>query len=104
MSEPARALPPGYTFVEVLGSGGFGEVVLARHEAMNRLVAVKQVHSFALADPDMAARFQREAKALARLDCAAIVRVYDFVRTETGAFLVMEYVPGRPLSDILATG
>src|SRR5258705_4230888 len=52
---------PGYTEVRVLGSGGFGEVVLARHEASGTAVAIKYLHGNVLADPEFAALFRAEA-------------------------------------------
>jgi len=97
-------VPAGYEFIRVLGSGGFGEVVLARHLVLNRLVAVKRIHAVALADAESVARFRREARLLATLDCPSVVRVYDLVVGPSRAHLVMEYVPGQALSDLLARG
>ncbi|GAB3763251.1 tRNA A-37 threonylcarbamoyl transferase component Bud32 [Nocardioides ginsengisegetis] len=98
------AVPAGYELVRVLGAGGFGEVVLARHTALHRMVAVKRIHAVALADADSVARFRREAKLLASLDCPSVVRVYDLTVGTRQAHLVMEYVPGEALSDIVARG
>lgn len=98
---------PGYEMLDQLGAGGFGEVRLARHRVLGRLVAVKRLRSFALEDDGATDRFRREARALAMLDCPQIVRVYDY-RSGDGpggaALLVMEYVPGRPLDEMLAQG
>src|SRR3954447_10869223 len=99
-----RVVPEGYEPVRVLGSGGFGEVVLARHRALSRMVAVKRIHAVSLADPDSVARFRREARLLASLHCPSIVGVHDLIVTADGAHLVMEFVPGQPLSDIVARG
>jgi len=89
----------------VLGEGGFGEVVLARQMSLDRLVAIKRVHAFALGSADDMARFQREARVLASLDHPAVVRVLDFrVDEDAGAALVMEYVPGTTLHDLLESG
>src|SRR2546430_15249292 len=52
---------PGYTEVKVLGSGGFGEVVLARHDASGTAVAVKYLHGDLLGDSEVAALFRAEA-------------------------------------------
>lgn len=98
------AVPPGYELVSVLGSGGFGEVVLARQPRLNRMVAVKRIHAVALADGESVERFRREARLLATLDCPAVVRVYDLVLGPRGAHLVMEYVPGQPLSQLVSRG
>ena len=59
---------PGYTEVKVLGSGGFGEVVLARHGASGTAVAIKYLRRQLLADPEFAELFRAEAAVLASLD------------------------------------
>jgi len=56
---------PGYTEVKTLGSGGFGEVVLARHDASGSRVAIKYLRQELLADPEFAALFRAEAAVLA---------------------------------------
>jgi serine/threonine protein kinase len=96
--------PPGYEFVQALGSGGFGDVYLARHLTLGRLVAVKEIAPHALADPDNIERFRREARVLAATHVASVVKVYDLDTTHDPAFLVMEYVPGGTLAELIATG
>jgi hypothetical protein len=98
------ALPHGYELVRTLGAGGFGEVVLARQSALDRLVAVKRIHAHALADGNALERFRREGTVLARLTHPAIVRVHDFRRDGPDALLVMEYVEGASLADLLDGG
>ncbi|MDQ4039375.1 MAG: serine/threonine protein kinase [Actinomycetota bacterium] len=93
---------PDYEVLRELGSGGFGQVLLARHRVLGRLVAVKKIHSAALSDADSVARFRREALALARLQHPAIVAVFDLRLTETSAVMVMEYVPGQSLHQALS--
>ena len=56
---------PGYTELKALGSGGFGDVVLARHDASGTLVAIKYLHRKLLADPQCAGMFRAEAQVLA---------------------------------------
>lgn len=104
MVDQGRALPPGYEFVRPLGAGGFGEVVLARHRSIGRLVAVKRIHEHALADTEAIDRFRREARVLAATSCSAVVKVYDLQVDDGGAQLVMEYVPGRSLAELLGVG
>jgi serine/threonine protein kinase len=98
------ALPAGFELVRTLGAGGFGEVVLARQTGLDRLVAVKRIHAHALADADALERFRREGTVLARLTHPAIVRVLDFRRDGQDALLVMEYVEGASLADLLDEG
>jgi eukaryotic-like serine/threonine-protein kinase len=92
----------GYAEVKVLGSGGFGEVVLARHEASGTLVAVKYLHGELLADPGFASMFRAEAAVLAVLDDPNVVRLYEYVEGPGGAAIVMELVQGVCLREILA--
>src|ERR1700745_2284718 len=92
---------PGYTEVKVLGSGGFGEVVLARHDASGTAVAIKYLHGNVLADPEFAALFRAEAAVLASLDDPNVVRLYQYVESPAGAAIVMELVEGVSLREIL---
>ena len=100
----ARSLPPGYEVVRELGAGGFGEVLLARQVSLGRLVAIKRIHGFVLAGPEALERFRREALVLAGTSHPHVVKVYDFHRTQDDALLVMEYVHGEPLCDVLEDG
>lgn len=95
---------PGFEVLAELGRGGFGVVLLARHRALGRLVAIKQIPTAALSDVDAVARFRREAVVLAGLDHPRIVGVHDFRIGPHGAVLVMEYVPGRSLRAVLDQG
>lgn len=104
LAQPARPLPAGYELVRSLGAGGFGEVLLARQTSLNRLVAIKRIHAYALAGADALERFRREARVLAALDHRAIVRVYDFRRDGADATLIMEYVDGGTLSEQMERG
>ena len=93
---------PGYTEVKVLGSGGFGEVVLARHDASGAAVAIKYLRGDLLADPEFAALFRAEAAVLASLDDPNVVRLYEYVESPSGAAIVMELVEGVSLREILS--
>jgi protein kinase-like protein len=92
---------PGYTEVKVLGSGGFGEVALARHDASGTQVAIKYLHGEALADPEFAELFRAEAAVLASLDDPNVVRLYEYVESPAGAAIVMELIDGVTLREIL---
>ena len=89
---------PGYTQLTVLGEGGFGRVVLARHDASSRVVAIKYLHS---ADEQSRTQFRHEAAILHRVVSPHVARLYAFVETPHGAAIVMEAVPGVSLKDIL---
>jgi len=93
---------PGYTEVKTLGSGGFGEVVLARHDALGTQVAIKYLHGQLLADPEFAELFRAEAAVLASLDDPNVVRLYEYVESPSGAAIVMELVEGVSLREILS--
>jgi serine/threonine-protein kinase len=86
----------------VLGSGGFGKVVLARHDASGNQVAIKYLRGDLLADPDFAPLFRAEAAVLASLDDPNVVRLFEYVESPAGAAIVMELVDGITLRDILA--
>ena len=93
---------PGYTGVKALGSGGFGEVVLARHDGSGRQVAIKYLRRDLLADERFAAMFRGEAAVLASLDDPHVVRLHEYVESAGGAAIVMELVDGVSLRQILA--
>jgi eukaryotic-like serine/threonine-protein kinase len=92
---------PGYTEVKVLGSGGFGDVMLARHNASGTSVAIKYLRRELLADPEFAELFRAEAAVLASLDDPNVVRLYEYVESPAGAAIVMELVEGTSLREIL---
>ena len=93
---------PGYTELKALGSGGFGDVVLARHDASGALVAIKYLRRNLLSDPGFAEMFRGEAAVLASLDDANVVRLYEYVESPDGAAIVMELIDGVSLREILA--
>jgi serine/threonine protein kinase len=86
-----------YTLLEQLGQGGMATVYKAYHTTLDRYVAIKVLHLAFLEDDNFLARFQREAKAVARLDHPNIIPVYDFAEHEGRPFLVMKYVEGETL-------
>jgi serine/threonine protein kinase len=94
---------PGYTELKTLGSGGFGHVVLARHNASGTMVAIKYLRSELLADPDFAAMFRGEAEVLASLNDSNVVRLYEYVESPSGAAIVMELVDGVSLREMLSS-
>ena len=91
-----------YHLTDRIALGGMGEVWAAEDEVLGRMVAVKMLRPELLEEPGFVARLRAEARHAASLTHVGIAGVYDYVEDETGAFLVMELVPGRPLSDVLA--
>jgi len=86
-----------------LGRGGMGEVYLAFDERLHRHVALKRLRKDD-GDPLHHSRFLREARAVARLKHRAIVQIYDIFETERGPCLVMEFVAGPTLGELIRHG
>src|SRR6185436_6954314 len=96
---------PGYRIIQRLGEGGMGAVFLAEEVALGRQVAIKIVSDKIARDPEVRARFLREARLLATVEHPNVVRVYTFGEIDERAYLVMEYVEGETLADrILRNG
>lgn len=93
----------GYEILEPLGEGGMGRVFKARHGRLNRVVALKVIRPEQLANPNALRRFQREARAAARLAHPNVVQIYDAAEAEGTHFLVMEYVAGQDLAELVRT-
>ncbi len=87
-----------------LGRGGMGAVYQGLDLMLERRVAVKVVHPELGQDPVLAERFQKEARALARLNHPNVTSVYSFFRQGEQFYLVMEFVEGEPLDERLAGG
>src|SRR3954454_23676667 len=93
-----------YEVAEVIGVGGMATVYRARQASMDREVAIKVISDPLAANPDFIARFQREARLIARLQHIHILPVYDFGREETLIYLVMRLVDGGSLDRSLRSG
>jgi serine/threonine-protein kinase len=91
----------GLELHEELGRGGMGSVFKARHLKLGRTVAVKFLAPEVAQNPDVRARFEREAKAMALLSHPHVVQVFDFGTDDGEAYLVMEHVAQGPLSKRL---
>ncbi|MCI0705606.1 MAG: protein kinase [Planctomycetia bacterium] len=91
-----------YRLLELIGAGGMGAVYLCEHTLMKRLVALKVLPVEKLDDQSNLDRFYREARAVAALDHPNIVRAYDIDQYDKLHFLVMEYVDGTSLQEIIA--
>jgi len=92
-----------YRLKEKIGSGGMADVYLADDVLLNREVAVKVLHAQYAADPAFIQRFRYEAQAAANLNHPNIVNIYDWGNEGDIYYLVMEYVEGRNLKQILTT-
>lgn len=88
---------PGYEIGDEIGRGAFGVVVVARHLALDRKVAIKQLVRPGEPNRIMQQRFEAEAQTIARLDNPHIVKVYDFVVRDGAQFIVMEHLGGGTL-------
>jgi serine/threonine-protein kinase len=101
-SELAQSVA-GYEIMAVLGRGGMGVVYQARHLALNRIVALKMILAGSHAGPEQRARFRQEAEAVARLQHANIVQIYDVGECEGHSYLALEYVAGGTLAQKAAS-
>ncbi len=102
---PARSTLEGQTLegrwrlLRRLGEGGMGTVFLARDDSLDRDVAVKFLSAEQLADPIAAARFEREARVMAKLDHPNLVPIFAFGRHDGLPYLVMKRVKGERLDE-----
>ncbi|MFJ9612758.1 Stk1 family PASTA domain-containing Ser/Thr kinase [Streptomyces noursei] len=107
MEEPRR-LGGRYELGSVLGRGGMAEVYLAHDTRLGRTVAVKTLRADLARDPSFQARFRREAQSAASLNHPSIVAVYDtgedYVDGVSIPYIVMEYVDGSTLRELLHSG
>ena len=92
---------PQLEILECLGRGGMGVVYKARQKSLNRLVALKLLAPERADDPQFAVRFEKEAHALAALNHPHIVAVYDFGKAGGFYYLLMEFVDGVNLRQLL---
>jgi phosphate ABC transporter phosphate-binding protein len=91
-----------YKILLFLGHGGMGRVLLCEHLMLQRLVALKLMNLSLDAAPGAIERFLREARATAAMDHPNIARVFDVDRSEQGPYMVMEYIDGINLHELVA--
>lgn len=99
--EKGQLLKERYRIIEKIGSGGMADVYLAEDIVLNRKVAVKVMHENLASDENFVRRFKREAQAAANLNHPNIVSVYDWGSENSTYFIVMEYIVGKTLKDIV---
>jgi eukaryotic-like serine/threonine-protein kinase len=100
-----RILEDRYRIDVVLGEGGMGAVYQAEHLLMHKRVAIKILHPELTRVPEVVARFEREAMAAAHIDHPNVAAATDFGKLSDGSFfLVLEFVEGRSLRELIAEG
>ncbi len=94
-----------YEIVSVIGRGGMGVVYKARQEIMDRLMAIKMLHSHMVSEPESVKRFYREAKTVSQVRHHHIITLYDFGMSKQGQpYIVMDYLEGTSLKMELKEG
>ena len=91
-----------YKILEKLGEGGMGEVYLAEDLKLERKVAIKFLPQHLTKDKENVERFEREAKAAASLNHPNIVTIHDIIEEDNQIYIVMEYVEGKSLRDLIS--
>jgi serine/threonine-protein kinase len=91
-----------FQIIKLLGQGGMSSVYLALDTSLERQVALKIPHERFFQDAKFVDRFMREARAMAKLKHTNIVQIYTVGAHEDIPFFAMEYVEGKPLSDVIA--
>jgi serine/threonine-protein kinase len=93
-----------YQLLEKLGAGGMGEIYKALDTRLNRTVAIKVLPSAKSGDPDRRRRFLQEAQAASGLNHPSIITIHDVISEGDTEFMVMEYVQGKTLNDLIPKG
>ena len=93
-----------YQFLEKLGAGGMGEIYKAQDTRLNRFVAIKVLSTASSGDPDRRRRFVQEAQAASALNHPNIITIHDIVSEGDAEFMVMEFVSGKTLVDLIPKG
>jgi serine/threonine protein kinase len=107
-AEPAERIIGPYVVLEPLGQGGTGQVFKARHQRLDRIVALKVIRKELLSDPEVVSRFYREMRLVSQLSSPHVVHAFDAGPITAageegvqGHFLVMEYVEGIDLGRLV---
>ncbi len=90
-----------YRVLDLIGRGGMGVVYRVEHLRMGKVAAMKVLHPDLATDPDVVARFEREAAAISKLHHPHTVQVFDFGTTGGALYLIMEFVRGLDLARLL---
>jgi serine/threonine-protein kinase len=93
-----------YRVLDKLGEGGMGAVYRANDTRLNRTVAIKALHDLFAQHPERVSRFEREAQLLASLNHPNIAAIHGLEEVQGSKYLVLEFVDGRTLADVLKEG
>jgi serine/threonine protein kinase len=93
-----------YEVVEKLGAGGMGDIYKAQDRRLNRFVAIKVLSAASAGDPERRRRFVQEAQAASGLNHPNIITIYDILSQDNTEFMVMEFVAGTTLNDMIPKG
>ena len=93
-----------YQVIEHIGRGGMADVWSARDQRLNRMVAIKTIAHGLSSDVDPVRLFEREAQTIAQMEHPHILPIYDFGEFEGQLYIVMRYVTGGSLEDVLERG
>lgn len=97
----SKIIAERYELLELIGQGGMADVYLAKDIILNRTIAIKILRTSLAKDPIYVTRFQREASAAAALSHKNIVEIYDVGEDDDKYYIVMEYVPGTTLKELI---
>lgn len=97
----SKIIAERYELLELIGQGGMADVYLAKDIILNRTIAIKILRTSLAKDPIYVTRFQREASAAAALSHKNIVEIYDVGEDEDKYYIVMEFVPGTTLKELI---
>ncbi len=101
--QPGQRLNDRYQIDNILGVGGMGAVFKGQDLTLARDIAIKIMHPAIARQPELQARFRREAQTAAQLNHPGIVQVYDYGQSDDLLYIIMEYVPGDNLQRILTS-
>ena len=101
MSQMGKLIADRYLLKDLIGQGGMADVYLAEDTILKRTVAVKVMRSSLTGDSIYVTRFHREASAAASLSHKNIVEIYDVGEDGDDYYIVMEYVPGQTLKELI---
>lgn len=97
----SKIIAERYELLELIGQGGMADVYLAKDIILNRTIAIKILRTSLAKDPIYVTRFQREASAAAALSHRNIVEIYDVGEDDDKYYIVMEYIPGTTLKELI---